>query len=49
MSNNQDKKVTTNLQIFSKDNPIIEISSKQEQIKIQNVTPPARPKESKKK
>ena len=44
MSNNQDKKVPTNLQIFSKDNHIIEISSKQEQIKIQNVTPPARPK-----
>lgn len=49
MSDNHDKEFATDLQIFSKDNPIIEIASKQEQIKIQNVTPPARPKESKKK
>lgn len=34
---------------FSKDNPIIEISSKQSQIKNNNVTPPSMPKELKKK
>lgn len=33
---------------FSKDNPIIEISSKQSQTQVQSVTPPTRPKESKK-
>lgn len=27
---------------FSKDNPIIEISTKQSQIQIQNVTPPVK-------
>lgn len=33
---------------FSKDNPIVEISSKQSQIQEQNFTPPSMPKESKK-
>ena len=33
---------------FSKDNPIIEISSKQSQIQQQNIAPPAKAKESKK-
>ena len=33
---------------FSKDNPIVEISSKQSQTKTQNVVPPTKPKESKK-
>ena len=33
---------------FSKDNPVIEISSKQSQIQEQNITPPLMPKESKK-
>ena len=33
---------------FSKDNPIVEISSKQSQTQTQNVIPPIKPKESKK-
>ena len=33
---------------FSKDNPIVEISSKQTQIQINNVVPPVKPKENKK-
>lgn len=33
---------------FSKDNPIIELSSKQSQTQNENVTPPVRPKELKK-
>ena len=33
--------------IFSKDNQIFEISSKQEQIQIQEVKPPVKPKEIK--
>lgn len=33
---------------FSKDNPVIEISSKQSQIQEQNITPPVKAKESKK-
>lgn len=33
---------------FSKDNPIVEISSKQSQVKTQDVVPPVKPKESKK-
>ncbi|MBC5745858.1 hypothetical protein FMM74_020470 [Lachnospiraceae bacterium MD308] len=32
----------------SKDNPIIEISSKQTQVQINNVVPPVKPKENKK-
>lgn len=31
---------------FSKDNPIIKISTKQSQIQEQNITPPSMPKES---
>lgn len=33
---------------FSKDNPIVEISSKQSQTQTQNVKPPVKSKESKK-
>lgn len=33
---------------FSKDNPVVEISSKQSQIQEQNNMPPLMPKESKK-
>lgn len=42
-NNNKPKTVT-----FSKDNPIIEISSKQSQIQVKNVIPPVKSKESKK-
>lgn len=38
------KKVTTK---FSKDNPIIELSSKQNKVQTQNVKPPIMPKETK--
>lgn len=34
---------------FSKDNPIIEVSSKQEHVQIQNIQVPVRPKEIKQK
>ena len=34
---------------FSKDNPIVEVSSKQPQIQAQNVVAPVKPKEIKKK
>ena len=44
MTDNNKPKTTT----FSKDNPIVEISSKQSQTQIQNVTPPVKTKESKK-
>lgn len=47
MDNNQ-KQNTYKTLTFSKDNPIIEISSKQSQIQEQNITPPSMPKESKK-
>lgn len=33
---------------FSKDNPIIDISSKQSQIQVKNIVPPVKPKEIKK-
>lgn len=33
---------------FSKDSPVIEISSKQSQTKNSNIAPPVKPKESKK-
>jgi len=33
---------------FSKDNPIVEISSKQSQIQEKSITPPVKAKESKK-
>lgn len=32
---------------FSKDNPIVEISSKQVKVQTQNVVPPVKPKEIK--
>lgn len=32
---------------YSKDNPVIEISSKQSQTQNKDITPPTRPKESK--
>lgn len=41
---NQDN--TRKRTIFSKDNPIIEISSKQNQIRSQNITVPVKPKET---
>lgn len=47
MGNNIQKANTNKAVTFSKDTPIIEISSKQSQ--TQNITPPAMPKESKKK
>lgn len=40
--NNTKFKPTT----FSKDNPIVEISSKQNQIHVQNLNVPTRPKET---
>lgn len=40
--------ITYNSTAFSKDNPIVEISSKQTQIQEHNSTPPSMPKESKK-
>lgn len=42
------KNLTSKTVTFSKDNPIIEISSKQSQVQIQNATPPVMPKEAKK-
>lgn len=42
--NNNTPKTAT----FSKDNPIIEISSKQSQVQTQNIIPPVKSKESKK-
>lgn len=45
---NSQKQNTFKTVTFSKDNPIIEISSKQSQIQQQNITPPAKAKESKK-
>ena len=44
-NNNQNKRIYTTSK-FSKDNPIIEISSKQSQ--TQNINPPIKPKETKK-
>ena len=34
---------------FSKDNPIVEVSSKQSQVHVQNIVAPVKPKEIKKK
>jgi hypothetical protein len=48
MDNNNQNQNTYKTVTFSKDNPIIEISSKQSQIQEQNITPPSMPKESKK-
>lgn len=45
---NSQKQNTFKTVTFSKDNPIIEISSKQSQIQQQNIAPPAKAKESKK-
>lgn len=42
------KKTKFTKTVFSKDNPIVEISSKQEQIKIQEISPPVKMKEIKK-
>lgn len=44
----ENKNRTPKIINFSKDNPIIEISTKQSQIQVQNITPPIRQKESKK-
>lgn len=48
MDNNNQKQNTYKAVTFSKDNPIVEISSKQSQMQEQNITPPAMPKEAKK-
>lgn len=45
---NTKKQNTYKTMTFTKDNPVIEISSKQSQIQEQNNTPPLMPKESKK-
>lgn len=42
-----DNKTGSTSKVFSKDNQIFEISSKQEQIQIQEVKPPVKPKEIK--
>lgn len=36
----------TKKQTFSKDNPIVEVSSKQSQVQVKNVVPPVKPKET---
>ena len=46
-NNNPNRRIYTTSK-FSKDNPIIEISSKQSQIQNQNAKPPIMPKDSKK-
>lgn len=48
MDNNNQNQNTCKAVTFSKDNPIVEISSKQSQMQEQNITPPVMPKESKK-
>jgi len=48
MANNNEKIIPGQPAKFSKDNPIVEISSKQSQVQTQNVIPPVIPKESKK-
>lgn len=48
MDNNNQKQNAYKTVTFSKDNPVVEISSKQSQIQQQNITPPAKAKESKK-
>lgn len=48
MDNNRQTQNTYKTLTFSKDNPIVEISSKQSQIQQQNITPPVKAKESKK-
>lgn len=46
--NEENTNITYKTVTFSKDNPIVEISSKQSQIQTQNITPPVMPKDSKK-
>lgn len=48
MDNNSKNQNIYKTVTFSKDNPIVEISSKQSQIQEQNITPPVKAKESKK-
>ena len=48
MSDNNKSQNTYKTATFSKDTPIVEISSKQSQIQKQNIIPPSMPKESKK-
>ena len=48
MSDSNKSQNTYKTATFSKDNPIVEISSKQSQIQKQNIIPPSIPKESKK-
>lgn len=49
MTDDNSKKKDFARTVFSKDNPIVEISSKQEQIKTQETIPPVKMKEIKKK
>ncbi len=48
MDDNKQNQKTYKTVTFSKDNPVVEISSKQSQVQIQNSIPPVKPKESKK-
>lgn len=48
MDNNSKNQNTYKTATFSKDNPIVEISSKQSPIQEHNNIPPSMPKESKK-
>lgn len=48
MKENNKSQNTYKTVTFSKDNPVVEISSKQSQIQQQNITPPVKAKESKK-
>ncbi|WP_313069740.1 hypothetical protein [Lacrimispora sp.] len=43
------KKNNSTSKVFSKDSQIVEISSKQEQLQVQEVKPPVKPKEIKQK
>lgn len=49
MTDDNSKKKDFVRTVFSKDNPIVKISSKQEQIKTQEIIPPVKMKEIKKK
>lgn len=42
-----DNKTGSTSKVFSKDNQIVEVSSKQGQVQAQNVQPPVKPKEIK--
>ncbi len=48
MDDNKQNQNTYKMVAFSKDNPVVEISSKQSQVQIQNIVPPVKPKELKK-